>query len=55
MLGAAGARFIMNQINENNITEFGIGTGNTINPKLDMLCSIDIFGNHVPTIEPFLT
>ncbi|MDA9658135.1 winged helix-turn-helix transcriptional regulator [bacterium] len=30
MLGAAGARFIMNQINENNISEFGIGTGNTI-------------------------
>jgi DNA-binding transcriptional regulator LsrR (DeoR family) len=30
MLGAAGARFIMNQINENNITEFGIGTGSTI-------------------------
>ena len=31
MLGAAGARFIMNQINENNISEFGIGTGSTIN------------------------
>lgn len=30
MLGAAGARFIMNQINENNISEFGIGTGSTI-------------------------
>ena len=31
MIGAAGARFIMNQINENNISEFGIGTGNTLN------------------------
>ena len=31
MIGAAGARFIMNQINENNISEFGIGTGNTVN------------------------
>lgn len=30
MLGAAGARFIMSQINENNISEFGIGTGSTI-------------------------
>jgi DNA-binding transcriptional regulator LsrR (DeoR family) len=30
MLGAAGARFIMNQINENNISGFGIGTGSTI-------------------------
>ena len=42
MLGAAGARFIMNQISENNITEFGIGTGNTLNaiakwlPKTNM-------------------
>jgi len=31
MIGAAGARFIMNQINEKNINEFGIGTGNTLN------------------------
>jgi len=31
MLGAAGARFIMSQINENNVTEFGIGTGSTMN------------------------
>jgi len=30
MLGAAGARFIMNQINEKNINEFGIGTGRTM-------------------------
>ena len=47
MLGAAGARFIMNQINENNIKEFGIGTGTTmssvakwlpkINKKIDFI------------------
>jgi DNA-binding transcriptional regulator LsrR (DeoR family) len=47
MLGAAGARFIMNQINENNINEFGIGTGTTmssvakwlpkINKKIDFI------------------
>lgn len=41
MIAAAGARFIMNQINENNVNEFGIGTGNTLNniarwlPKID--------------------
>ena len=46
MLGAAGGRFIMNQIN-NNIYEFGIGTGSTmsavakwlpkINKKIDFI------------------
>lgn len=47
MLGAAGGRFIMNQINNNNIYEFGIGTGSTmsavtkwlpkINKKIDFI------------------
>jgi len=41
MLGAAGARFIMNQINENNITEFGIGTGNTMNAVAKWLPKIN--------------
>ena len=31
MIGAAGARFIINQIEEDKISNFGIGTGNTIN------------------------
>ena len=31
MIGAAGARFIMNQIEENKISDFGISTGNTMN------------------------
>ena len=29
-LGAAGARFLINQINQKNINEFGIGTGRTM-------------------------
>ena len=41
MLGAAGARFIMNQINENKITEFGIGTGNTMNAVAKWLPKIN--------------
>ena len=41
MLGAAGARFIMNQINENNMTEFGIGTGNTMNAVAKWLPKIN--------------
>ena len=41
MIAAAGARFIMNQINENNITEFGIGTGNTVNTIAKWLPKID--------------
>ena len=48
MLGAAGARFIMSQINEKNINSIGIGTGKTmnsvakwlpkINKKIDFTC-----------------
>jgi len=41
MLGAGGARFIMNQINENNITEFGIGTGTTMNAVAKWLPKIN--------------
>ena len=41
MIAAAGARFIMNQINENNINEFGIGTGNTLNTIAKWLPKID--------------
>ena len=41
MLGAAGARFIMNQINENNINEFGIGTGNTLSSVAKWLPKIN--------------
>jgi len=52
MLGAAGARFIMNQINENNINEFGIGTGTTMSsvakwlPKINKKINfISLFGS----------
>ena len=41
MIAAAGARFIMNQINENNVSEFGIGTGNTLNNIAKWLPKID--------------
>ena len=41
MIAAAGARFIMNQINENNVNEFGIGTGNTLNNIAKWLPKID--------------
>ena len=41
MLGAAGARFIMNQINENNINEFGIGSGNTMSSVAKWLPKIN--------------
>lgn len=41
MIAAAGARFIMNQINENNVNEFGIGTGNTLNTIAKWLPKID--------------
>ena len=41
MLGAAGARFIMNQINENNINEFGIGTGTTMSSVAEWLPKIN--------------
>jgi len=41
MIAAAGARFIMNQINENNVSEFGIGTGNTVNTIAKWLPKID--------------
>ena len=41
MIAAAGARFIMNQINENNVYEFGIGTGNTLNNIAKWLPKID--------------
>ena len=41
MLGAAGARFIMNQINENNINEFGIGTGTTMSSVAKWLPKIN--------------
>lgn len=41
MIAAAGARFIMNQINENNVSEFGIGTGNTLNTIAKWLPKID--------------
>ena len=41
MIAAAGARFIMNQINENNVNEFGIGTGNTVNTIAKWLPKID--------------
>ena len=41
MIAAAGARFIMNQINENNVNEFGIETGNTLNTIAKWLHKID--------------
>ena len=41
MLGAAGARFIMSQIHENNINEFGIGTGATMSSVAKWLPKIN--------------